>query len=109
MRKAPKVAANGVLPSACRPVCRADHRLLGDVHLHEPFGRDGLEILGVGGVPYLAVEHHEVGAVPGEPCERLAEGLAGRDRLRIGGRGLRPELAELERLDLRGRERGHGE
>ena len=66
------------LAERLQPGLGSDDRLLRDVHLHEPLGRDRLELLGVGGVADLAVEHHEIGSVPREPCQRLPERLARR-------------------------------
>ena len=83
---------------------RAHHRLLRDVDLEEALGGDPLELVRVGGVPDLAVQHHDVGAVAGEPGERVAERLARRDRAVVDGRLAhvpRPQLDRDERLGLR--------
>ena len=98
----------GGLAERLHPGLRADHRLLGDVHLEEALGRDRLDVLGVGGVPDLAVEDDEVGAFSGEPRERLAERLARGDRLGVGGRGRAGRRARAQRhprLGLRRRDR----
>ena len=50
-----------------QPDLHADHALLGDVELDEPFGRDRLEVLRVRGVRHLAVEDHDSGR-----CRRRA-------------------------------------
>ena len=76
----------------------ADHVLLGDVALDEPFGSLRLEVLGVGGVRDLGVDHDDVRA-GGERGERLTERLAGGDRLGVLGE---PDGAAVHR----GRHRG---
>ena len=101
VQNAPKVAANAVLPSACRPVWAPTIACSAMYICTKRSGASLLEVLGMRGVADLAIEHDEVGAMTGEPSERLAERLAGGDRLGVDGRGLGAELTQHERLELR--------
>ena len=76
----PERGAERDLAERLHPHLRPDHALLGDVHLEEALRRDRQDVVGIGGVPDLAVEHDQVGPVAREPGEGVAERFAGGDR-----------------------------